>query len=351
MAVRLGLALLLAVVACSPAPAAPAAAPAVGGATPAAAAATAAAPSREHVMVAYVAPAAVFAAPWMSKEAGLFERYGLDAEVGYVASGPTMLKAMLAGEVQFGELAAPSSMSAYVEGGDVVWITGAVNRPVLYVIAAPGVGRLEDLRGRPVGISRVGTTTHTMMKIVLRSAGLDAERDVQLVQAGGAPELVAALGSGHVDAAILGPPSHLVSLQQGMHELLRIHETGIRWPMGGSVTTRGYLGAHPEVVRNYLRAYVEAIQILRTDRERAVDVIAKYADTPDRTLAEQSWEAFHDYYTQPPYPEREAMAAVVREELGNTNPRAYDIPPEEFYDDRPLRELEQSGLIQQVMAR
>ncbi|HEY7066464.1 MAG TPA: hypothetical protein VII06_33640, partial [Chloroflexota bacterium] len=73
MAVRLGLALLLAVVACSPAPAAPAAAPAVGGATPAAAAATAAAPSREHVMVAYVAPAAVFAAPWMAKEAGLFE--------------------------------------------------------------------------------------------------------------------------------------------------------------------------------------------------------------------------------------------------------------------------------------
>jgi ABC-type nitrate/sulfonate/bicarbonate transport system substrate-binding protein len=118
--------------------------------------------------------------------------------------------------------------------------------------------------------------------------------------------------------------------------------------MGGSVTTRGYLAAHPDTVRNYLKAYIEAIQLLRTDRERAIEVIAHYSEGTDRALIEQSWEVFRDYYALPPYPDREAMAAVVREELGNTNPRAYDVPPEDFYDDRPLRDLEQNGFLQQV---
>ncbi len=314
-------------------------------------AAPAAPPPLERIRVAYAAPVGVFATPWVAKEAGLFEKYGLDAEVTYIANGPTLIKSMLAGEVQFGELAAPSSMSAYVESGEAVWIANVINRPVLYVLAAPDVARLEDLRDRPVGVTRIGTTTHTMMKIVLRSAGLDAERDVQLIQLGGVPEVVTSLATGRVQAAILGPPFHLTLQQQGMHELLRLQETSIRWPMAGSTTTRGYIAARPEVVRSYLKAYVEAVHLLRTDRERAVDVIARYTDTADRAEVEQSWEIFRDYYTMPPYPEREAMEAVVREELGNMNPRAREVPPQDFYDDRLLRELDDSGFIRQLTGR
>jgi ABC-type nitrate/sulfonate/bicarbonate transport system substrate-binding protein len=165
------------------------------------------------------------------------------------------------------------------------------------------------------------------------------------------PEVVTALTTGRIQAALLGPPFHLLVQQEGMRSLLALHETGVRWPMGGTVSTRGYLAAHPEVARNYLRAYVEAVHLLRTDRERAVDVIANYSDTDDRTVAEQSWEVFRDYYAMPPYPDREAMEAVVREELGNMNPKAYDVPPQDFYDDRPLRELEQSGFIRKVTGR
>ena len=137
----------------------------------------------------------------------------------------------------------------------------------------------------------------------------------------------------------------------GQRALVSCSATSERRPMGGTVSTRGYLAANPEIARNYLRAYVEAVHLLRTDRERAVDVIAKYSDTEDRAVAEQSWEVFRDYYAMPPYPDREAMEAVVREELGNMNPKAYDVPVQDFYDDRLLRELEQSGFFRQVAGR
>jgi ABC-type nitrate/sulfonate/bicarbonate transport system substrate-binding protein len=350
MRVVLCLVAMIVLLACSPPAAAPArsgpGAPPTAGSAPAAPAA--APPALDRVHIAYATPSGGFAAPWMAKEAGLFEKYGLDAEVSYIASGPTMVQALIAGEVQFGEIGAPSSMSAYVESGEVVWITGTQNRPVLFVLAIPEITRLEDLRGRPVGVTRIGTTTHTMMKIVLRQVGLDAERDVQMLQTGGVPETVAALASGGIHAAILGPPSHFRALNQGLHVLLSLAESGIPWPLGGTVTTRSHIAAHRERVRNYLKAYVEAVHLLRTDRERAIDVIAQYTNLADRAIAEQTWEIYRNYYSMPPYPERAAMEAVAREELGNMNPKAREVPPEDFYDDSILRELEQSGFVRQV---
>jgi NitT/TauT family transport system substrate-binding protein len=352
------LAVIVALAACGPSGAAPASKATSGGAAPAAPAAQAPAPAApaappplEKVRVAYATPSGGFAAPWMAKEAGLFEKYGLDAEVTYIASGPTMIQSLLAGEVQFGELGAPSSMSAYVESGEVVWIASTMNVPILFVLSVPEVTRLEDLRGRPVGVTRIGTTTHTMMKIVLRQAGLDAERDVQMLQTGGVPETVAALTSGGIQAGILGPPSHFRALAEGLRILLPIHESGIRWPLGGTASTRSHLAARPEQVRKYLQAYVEGVHLLKTDRQRAVDVIAKYTELSDRSIAEQTWEIYRDLYSMPPYPERVGMDTVVREELANMNPKARDIPPEDFYDDRILRELEQSGFVRQITGR
>src|SRR5262249_24045070 len=159
MRLALCLVVALTLAACGQSAAAP---PSAQGPASAAAAAPAAPPPLERIRVAYAAPVGVFATPWAAKEAGLVETDGLDAEVAYVANGPTLIKSMLAGEIQFGELAAPSSMSAYVESGEAVWIANVINRPVLYLLAAPEVARIDDLRDRPVGVTRIGTTTHTM---------------------------------------------------------------------------------------------------------------------------------------------------------------------------------------------
>ena len=298
--------------------------------------------------MAYAAIAASFATPWMAKEAGLFEKYGLDVELTYVPSGPTLLQAMLAGELDFGEIGAPSSMNAYLEGGEIVWIAGAVNRPVTFIIAKPEIARVEDLRGRPVGVTRIGTTSHTFMKLALRSGGLDPDRDVEVLQTGGLPETLRALVNGRIDAGVSGSPFHLMAQHEGMHILVDVAQLGIPWPLGGAIATRSAIAAHSERVRNYLKAYVEALHLLRTDRERSVAVVSKYTDTPDRTLAEPTWEIMLPHYAMPPYPDRVAMETVIREELIAANPKARDVPADAYYDDRFVRELDESGFVRQI---
>jgi len=135
-----------------------------------------------------------------------------------------------------------------------------------------------------------------------------------------------------------------------MHVLVDLADLGIPWPFGGTVATRSFLTQQPETVRKYLRAYTEAMHLLRTDRERGATVIAKYTNLNDRAVAEQTWEAFSKRYDLPPYPTRESMEAVVQFALVDTDPKAKDIPPQDFYDDRLLRELEQSGFTRQFTA-
>ncbi|HEY7062569.1 MAG TPA: ABC transporter substrate-binding protein [Chloroflexota bacterium] len=301
----------------------------------------------ERVRVGYATPTGAFAAPWAAKEAGLCEQYGLDCDLTYIASGPTLIQAMVAGELDFGELAAPASMHAYVEGADLVWITGAVNVPISFIIGLPEIARVEDLRGRTVGVTRIGTTTHTFMNLALRAAGLDPERDVQVFQTGGTPETRGALTTGRIVAAALGP-SYLLMPQDGIHVVADVAALGILWPYGGAISTRRQIAERPERVRSYVQAYTAAVARLRADPELALDVLQKYGEVPDRAIAAQQWAMFAPHYTLPPYPRRAAMEAVVREELAPTNPRALDIPPEDFYDDRFVRALDESGFVRQL---
>ena len=86
-------------------------------------------------------------------------------------------------------------MSALLEGADVVWLTGTTNRPLQILMAAPEITRIEDLRGRAAGVTRLGSTSHTFLKLALRTVGLDPEHDVQALQTGGVPETVAAIAA------------------------------------------------------------------------------------------------------------------------------------------------------------
>ena len=150
------------------------------------------------------------------------------------------------------------------------------------------------------------------------------------------PETVAALESGRIAAGLLGTPAYRLALQSGMHVAYNLAERGVAWPQGGSVTTRGNISANPERIRSYVKAYTEALHLLRTDRDASVSAIAKYAELPDRDVAVQSWEDYRPYYALPPYPDRAALEMVIREELIPNSPRASEVPPEGVLR-RPLR--------------
>jgi NitT/TauT family transport system substrate-binding protein len=305
-------------------------------------------PPSERIRVAYASPAAGFIGLWHGKDSGLFEKYGLDVETSSIAGGQIIVGAVVAGELEFAEVAAPPPMSAQLEGADTVWITTAVNRPVQFLMTLPEVRSVSELRGRPVGTTRLDSTTHTFLRLALRASGLDPEQDVQYIQTGGLPETMAAIQTGRVAAGVMGSPTNLVAVQAGLHVLLDAAQLGIPWPFGGTMATRGAIASHPDRARSYVKAYTEALHLARTDRARAVESIMKYGELSDRGIAEQTYDLFQPYWSVPPLPDPAAIEVVVREELLALHPQARDVPPQAYYDDRFVRELVDSGFIRQL---
>jgi NitT/TauT family transport system substrate-binding protein len=315
------------------------------------AAAATARPALDSIHIATGAVSGVYAATFMAKESGLLERHGLDADLQIIASGPTLIQSMLAGEIQFAETSAPSPMAALLENGDTIYLTTALDRPFLFMVAAPDVGSMSDLRGRTVGSNRVGTLTYQLTRLALGSVGLEANRDATVQQVGGQPELVAAMLSNQVAAGLLAPPAHLQAIQGGMHVIGDLAELGVLWPQAGVVSTRRQLTERPERVRNYVKAYSEALYLFRAERERGIEVLMKHARIDDRAIAAETYDVLRNRFIIPPYPAHAAYETVVQEDLAPTNPRAREMPVQAFYDDATMRELEQSGFFRELDAR
>ena len=353
--------LILVVTACAAPSAPPASTPAAASATqapraqaPVAQTAPGAASTRpplDRVRAVYGAVTGVYLSTFMAKESGLMEQYGLDVDLQVVPGGPTLVQGMLAGEIQFAETSAPAPLAAVLEGGDTVYLSTPLDRPILLWATTPDVRRLEDLRNRVVGANRVGTLTYQLTRLSLGAVGLQMNRDVTVQQIGGQPELLGAMASNQVVAGLLAPPAHLQAIQAGMHVVGNVADQGILWPSAGVVTRRQQIAEQPERVRNYLRAYTEGLWLARADRDRALDVLMKYAQINDRATAAETYDLMRDRFILPGFPNPASFEVVVREDLAPTNPRALEMPIDSFYDDRILRELEQSGFLRELDTR
>lgn len=145
--------------------------------------------------------------PWIAEEAGLFRRYELEFPLVYIGSSPLATAAMLGGD---GELLMDGGLGpvrAFVQGTtELVCIGGQKNILTQSILAKPPIKRLEDLRGKKVGVTRIGATTHYFATQAFRKIGMEAGRDYTMIQTGGAPEMLAALVSGAIDAGTLSSP-------------------------------------------------------------------------------------------------------------------------------------------------
>jgi len=306
------------------------------------AAAATAVPDLLPIRVGYAAPSAAFLPVWIAQDAGLYAKYGLNAEL--INLGPNVAAPIIAGEVDVVQAAGPGVFAANLQGGDTVWILVTVNKPVLQLLIRPDLTRAEELRGHAVGVSARGTYTDQWMTFALRHLGLEPGRDVTILATGGPAESVAAATSGRVAAIIMGPPSNLRALDAGMKLLLDLTTLDVAYPAGGVATSRKVLAEKPELLRRFARAYTEAIHVYRNDPVLSQQVLARYTDTQSAADLAESYRAFRDYTEDVPLPRLDAMQTAL-ELMAPDLPQARDANPRDFYDDRLVRELEASGFI------
>jgi ABC-type nitrate/sulfonate/bicarbonate transport system substrate-binding protein/tetratricopeptide (TPR) repeat protein len=300
------------------------------------------------VRIGSTAVAAALALPWLARDTGLYEQNGLDAEIISVGTGPLAVQAMIAGELDLAYNTAPSLVTANLGGADVVMLAGGVNTMIFSLVAGSGVDRIEDLRGKRLGITRLGTSSDFNARYVLKRYGLEPDADVAMIQMSGIPEILTGLVAGAVDAGMMSHPTLVNAKQQGYHVVLDLGKLGLEYQHNGVMSTRHYVDAHPDAVRRVLKAHVEAIHRFKTDKAAAIDSLSRFTQITDPAILEETWQAYAGtYFEQVPYATVPGLQVDI-DGLVATVPAAAGVRAESYVDNRFMDELLRGGLIQQL---
>jgi NitT/TauT family transport system substrate-binding protein len=306
-----------------------------------------AADALQKLRVAYAAITAAFSIPWIAKEAGIFQRHGLDVELVYIASGSRAVQTLVGGSVDVAAFGGPAGIDARLAGADTVYVAIPVNRVIVFTVAAPQIQRVEELRGKSIGVTRIGTVTDFFTRQFVRQAGLVPDRDVFIRQTGGLPETLAALKAGQVDAGTFGFPAVLHARAAGFRVLIDYNTLGFRYPLSAVVVSQKLLRSQESAIRRFLEAHIEAVHRFRTDPTFAMNVIGKYTQTTDRPILEETQKVYASAFERVPYPDPEDLKLGLVQ-VSETNPRARGADPKDFVDGRLLREIEASGFVKRL---
>jgi NitT/TauT family transport system substrate-binding protein len=301
----------------------------------------------ERVTAAYTSIAAAYAPFWVAKDKGIFEKYGFDTRLIYMRGTVPTLAALANGELDFVQSGASPFIPYAAKGGDVVLLGCMANKVIDYVlIANPSISRIEQLRGKAIGISRVGDQTHQYIREILKRNGISL-KEVRLVQTGLQPERVAALRQGFTVASILNRPNNLPLEQEGYKRLLDIEDLKIPAGVRCLITTRKIMKAKPAMVENFVMAWLESIRYILTQKREAKQVISKYTLNTEEVHLEEAWHTLATQTEIPPY-------ASVTQLQGQANLMAEDQPDlakfdaKTMVDNSVIKKLEDSGWIKKV---
>ena len=300
---------------------------------------------RTQLNVIYPAISGVSNAMWVAAEANIFAKYGLEVTLLYIPSAPQVVRVMLAGDSQISFTGGAPVVNANLAGADLVFIGGVANMPAFYLMAAPEIKSIEDLKGKTVGVTRFGSSTDFTMRYVLQKHGLQPDRDVTLLQIGGMPELAAAISKRLIVAAPFSSPTNLRAKKTGAHVLIDMAKAGVAFPHQSIASTRSYIRANREIALNFLKGYSEGIEKMIKDKPFTKKVIRKYTRDQDDEIVETTYQYGLDYIARPPYPTREGIAETLRQSV---HPKAKTANPDDFVDMSLVKGLEDSGFFKQI---
>lgn len=296
----------------------------------------------QKVKLAYVSPSGALAVPWIAKESGLFEKYGVEAELIFIRGASTMIQTLVSGDIDVAHVAANPAVEANLGGADVVVLATALNRPVgFYMMGQPGLKNVEALRGGRVGITRFGSATDLLSRIALRQFKLQPDRDVSIIQLGGIPEIAAGLKSKVVSAGFVSSPLNLDLMELGFNVLVDFGRD-LLFPHAPLIARKATMKQRDAALRGVVRAFAEGIKIFRTQRDFSIKVLEKYTRTSDYKKLAQTYDTYAPFLERIPYVDLKGIENILLE-IAPRQPGARIRKPAEFVDHRYVKELEDSG--------
>ena len=286
----------------------------------------------QPVKVAYSAISSGIGGLWLTHEQGLFKKHGLDSSLIYFRSGTTVTQALIAGEIQFGHLSPAPMMTARAQGADFAWIGTTVHKMVFTLVTERSITKGEDLKGKKIGITRIGSAADLGARAALEHLGL-SPKDVTLISMGGIPDILTGLRAGAVQAGILSPPSSTLALDLGYRSLVFIPDLGKEFTFSGIAAKREYVNSHPDMARAFMAALTEGAKIYKEDTKAAIKVLKRYTGVEKDSITEAGYREYAAALASPPYPSLKGLEAV-RESLADSIPSLKNADLRKFVDDR-----------------
>ena len=285
----------------------------------------------------------------LAEKRGLYAKYGLASVVVYIPGGSTAIQAMVSGDVDLAQLTGPPGVTANLRGADILYVAMTDDR-MGYQLATRGeIRSAAELKGKRFGISRFSSSSDFGLRTLLRRLGIDP-KDVAILQIGNESERLAALKSGSIDGSVFNAPFGAVAKKFNVNILADAGALGIPYFNTGMCGSAKLLQKNEGRILNFLRAYVEAIKIFKTEPEYTLKALAQFSRVNDQELLREAYEYNKNRIPDIPYPSLSAMQAVV-DPLVASEPKLGKVDAKNFISDRFLKKLEEEGFVQKLMGR
>jgi ABC-type nitrate/sulfonate/bicarbonate transport system substrate-binding protein len=275
----------------------------------------------------------------VTERAGYFRKHGLQVQTPLMGSAIGVVRGLMGGTLQFGNLAAPALVRACLEdGADLVYLTGGINQQ--FLVGGPPIKSIQDLKGKRIGVVKDGGLNDFLTSFALNQLEKEDIHDLKLVSIpSDEDKRKEALLKGECDVLILTPPAAVEVKRAGCHFIVDYADYGLNFALGGIAARRSYLSEHQAIARKFILAYVEGMQRYRNDRAFTAKVQQEYSGLSDLSVAEETYDLSRAGMPTVPYPVLQGLRALLQF-LARELPQARNANASQFVDDRFVREAE-----------
>ncbi|HEX7231225.1 MAG TPA: ABC transporter substrate-binding protein [Candidatus Binatia bacterium] len=284
---------------------------------------------------------------WVIEDRKLLQKQGVTPEILAINASPTVLQALLANEIDAASISVTTLTSSRLAGADTVMILGVVPTFVDHIVSLSSITAVEQLKGKTAGVNRLGSTSDLGLRLALKKLGVDPEKDVKIIPTGGTAERFAALSKGITQFTIIPEPFLTQAEKLGFRNLFNISDLKIPFWWNGILSRESIVKGKRPLLLKLVRAMVEAIHIIKTEKEYAKEIFKKNLGVNDPEGLERAYKDYSNAFPEVPYPNPEGVKTML-DDLAPKNPKAASADPKTYVDMSLVGELDKSGFIKQL---
>jgi NitT/TauT family transport system substrate-binding protein len=301
------------------------------------------------VSIAYTSISPQYSPVWIAKDAGIFKKNGINAELVYMRGGVLATQALVSSDVQFINAGGGGVVDAVLGGADIFIIASPMNQEPQVLITRKDIKEPSQLKGRKIAVNSLAGPSILSLKMILAALGLDPDKDVSFLATGPSASRFGALSSGMVDATSLAPPFTLAARKAGYNFFDNI--PGLKeaeLPNAAMITSKKVFEAQPVVTEMVVKSMIEGIHFCKTEKPKTIAILKKYMKLENAEELEETYSYYVKLIAEKPYPTAKSIQTILD---WSKRPDARSASPGQFIQPKIVEKLDKQGFIDSLYKR